>query len=72
LAITFTQSDLDALKEALLTGALEVQIGERRIRYRSQAEILQVIKAIQTYLDGEDTSEVKPNRIQATFSKGES
>lgn len=71
MAIVYTTTDLDNLKVALLTGAQEVQIGERKIKYRSQAELLQMIKIVTAYIDGESTSTTS-NLIQATYTKGES
>lgn len=70
MALTFTQSDLDALKAAYLTGALEVQMGDRRIKYRSQAELLSAIQLIQSYLDGiSDDVDDNPNTIQAGYAR---
>lgn len=70
MAITFTTTDLDNLKAALLTGAQEVTIGDRKIVYRSQAQLLQAIKMVQTFLDGAATEDAQPSLIQATFKKG--
>lgn len=71
--MTFTQADLDSLKAALLTGALEVTVGDRTIRYRSQKEIMEVIRMIEEYLNGvSSTSDNNPSVIRPTFSKGES
>lgn len=70
MAVTFTQTDLDNLKEALLTGAEEVVIGDRKIRYRSQTHLLQLIKMAQEYIDGAATSSTSTSLIQAKFSKG--
>lgn len=71
MAIVYTTTDLENLKSALLTGAEEVQIGERKIKYRSQEKLLQMIKIVTAYLDGEATS-TSSNLIQATYTKGES
>lgn len=68
MAITYTEADLAAAKAALLTGAGEVQIGDRRIKYRTQAELLQLINLIQTAISGSGGE--NPNTIQASFSKG--
>lgn len=71
MSMTFTTTDLNNLQEALLTGAQEVQIGDRKIRYRSQAEILQTIRMVEEYLSGSE-SDSSPKVIQATFNKGQS
>lgn len=68
MAITFTQQDLDALKAALLTGASEVQIGDRRVRYNSQAEIINLINMISSFLDASTTTSSKI--AQASYTKG--
>lgn len=73
-SITYTQTDLDNLKEALLTGAEEVVIGDREIRYRGQQHLLQLIKMVQDSINGaiSSTTGTTPNLIQATFKKGQS
>lgn len=67
---TYTQGDLDSIKEALLTGAVEVQIGDRKIKYRSQKEILELKKMVENDLASQSSS-VSPNVIKAKYSKGE-
>ncbi|WP_369407179.1 phage head-tail joining protein, partial [Paenirhodobacter ferrireducens] len=37
--MSFTQEQLDALRAARATGALEVSQGNERVRYRSLAEL---------------------------------
>jgi hypothetical protein len=71
MAVTYTQADLDALKDALVTGASEVQIGDRKIRYRSQAELLQAMKIVEAQLTPVSTS-VSTSLIQGTYRKGQS
>lgn len=70
MAITFTSNDLVALKQALLTGANEVQIGDRRVKYNSPSEILRVIRMVEEYLNASSTDSIKT--IQASYSKGNS
>lgn len=71
MALVFTTADLAALKSALVSGALEVQIGDRKIKYRSQAELISVIQMVQNYLDGVSTSvDDNPNMIKAGYSRG--
>ncbi len=72
MAIVYTQTDLDNLKEALLTGADEVTIGDRRIRYRSQAQLMSLIKTVKEYLEGSTDLTIQAKTIQATYSKGRS
>jgi hypothetical protein len=68
--VTFTQQDLETLKEALLTGAEEVQIGDRKIKYRGQDQILAAMKMVQDYLSGV-TSDISsnPSVVQAGYSR---
>lgn len=70
MAIVYTQADLDALKEALVTGASEVRVGDRTIRYRSQAELQHLIREITEQLDGVAASDSSANLIKPTYSKG--
>lgn len=67
--LVFTQDDLDALKEALLTGAEEVQIGDRRIRFRSKAELLDLIKLVQESLEDASDSQINTDVVVGGFRK---
>lgn len=70
MSLVFTQANLDDLKAALISGAMEVQIGDRRVKYRSQAELLAAIKMVQNYLDGVSTDvEDNPNVIVSSYSR---
>lgn len=71
MAIVYTQTDLDNLNAALLTGAEEVRIGDRVIRYRSQEKLLQLIKIVSAYLDSASKT-TTTSVVKATFSKGSS
>lgn len=71
MAITYTQADLDSVKEALLTGATRVRIGDREIEYRSQKDLKALMAEISSYINGQPTSTTSPNNIGATFTKGE-
>ena len=73
MALVFTQSDLDGLKAALVSGSLEVQIGDRRVKYRTQKELLEAISMVSNYLDGISTDvDDNPNTVVAGYSRGES
>ncbi len=73
MALTFTQADLDRLKEAYLTGAREVQVGDRKIVYNSPKDILAAIQVVQEYIEGVSTDvDDNPSIIRPTFSRGES
>lgn len=67
--MAYTQSDLDTLKAALLNPEAEVQIGDRRVKFKSQKEIIQVIQIVQAELDGVPAD--SSTQISVTFSKGQ-
>lgn len=50
--VTFTQEDLDTLKEALVSGATRVTIGDRTVEFRSKSELLELIDLVETQLAG--------------------
>jgi hypothetical protein len=68
-AIGFTTADLANAKAALASGALRVQLGDRLVIYRSQKEILELIRVIQTELNGANVTATAAVS-QASFSKG--
>lgn len=68
--MTFTETDLANLKAALVSGATRVQIGDRMVEYRSQKELLEVIKMVEASLAEPAPEEVNPNVIQVSFSRG--
>jgi hypothetical protein len=73
VAVVFTQADLDNLKAALVSGAMEVTIGDRTIKYRTQKDLLAAIEMVSQYLDGvSDDVDDLPDIIRPTFSRGES
>ena len=39
--MAFTQAHLDALDAAIASGELEVKIGEKQVKYRNVAELMQ-------------------------------
>lgn len=72
MALVFTQTDLDNLKAAYVSGAEEVQIGDRKIRYKSQKDLLSAIQNVQNYLDGISTDVTEnPNVVVGSYSRGE-
>lgn len=72
MAITYTQADLDAITKAIATGAEEVVIGDRKIKYRSLEKMKTIQREIKEYLEGSSVPSESPNRITASFSKGRS
>ena len=48
--MAYTQAELDALKEAIATGALTVRHGDKSITYKSTAEMLAAVERIKREL----------------------
>ena len=69
MAIVFTQAQLDALLEAWATGALEVSVGDKKMRFDSREELEARIKRIESYLSAEPTE--SSNVIIPSYNKGE-
>jgi hypothetical protein len=55
--MAFTQKHIDALNEAMASGELEVNFGDRKVRYRSFEELKRAKQHIQ-------------NEIQSSAKKG--
>lgn len=56
--MAYTQADIDALKAAIATGALEVEFGagpdKQRVRYRSLADMQAILAQMIAEVDGAD------------------
>jgi len=66
----YTEDDLNALKEALLTGASSIRIGDRQVNFRTTAELKALIKEVQDSLEiDEGSTPVNVSNIKATWSK---
>lgn len=66
--MAFTQTQLDALEEAIASGTLEVRVGDKSVRYQSMAEL---IKARDLIRDSLSASADEPNSraSYASFAK---
>ena len=70
MALTFTEADLENLKQAYVTGATRVKVGDREVEYRSQKDLLEAIKIVEQSLNGiSDDIDDNPTVIQAGFSR---
>lgn len=69
--MTFTESDLVPLKQALLSGVSSVSIQGRTVQFRSMNELKALIAEIEKSIDANSAtpSTAKPNKITATFSR---
>ncbi len=62
----YTQTQIDALKAAIATGAREVWYGDKRVAYRSLDEMKQTLSIMENEVNGQ-----KPSRRRYfVFSKG--
>lgn len=70
MALTFTQADLDALKAAFVTGALTVEIGDRKVTYRSQRDLLAAINMVDAAINGiSDDIDNNANVVQSGYAR---
>lgn len=67
-SMAFTTSDLDAVKLAIATGQQTVEIGDRRITYRSVEELKAAKRLIEAELNGPSASRMYPRYQVADFS----
>lgn len=51
--MAYTQTQLDALKDAAAKGVLEVEYDNQRVKYRSLTEMLRMISIIERELSGQ-------------------
>ena len=72
MSLIFTQADLDALKEAWVTGATGVKIGDRWVQFDSREQLEARMREIMNYLEGNSSaSDDNPTMIQAGYSRNE-
>jgi len=69
--MAFTQTDIDALKKAIGTGALRVQFADREVTYRSLKEMREVLAMMRDEVDAVAGTKAKPVRqVRFLTSKG--
>lgn len=70
--MSWTQTDVDNLKEAIASGAAEIQFSDRRIKFRSKQEMLDLLKLMQDDIAGSnDANSEEVSKFQSVdFSKG--
>ena len=65
--MAYSQTDVDALKAAIATGALEVKYADgRQVRYRSLSEMRQILSTMTAEVAGSTTS---PRVTYSEFSR---
>lgn len=67
----FTTTDLQNLKEALMSGAQSATVGDRNIQFRSIEDLLKLIDMVEKDLAGEssEASQVNTSVIIGGFSR---
>lgn len=69
--MAYTQDDVDKLKEAISSGAEEVQFSDRRIKFRSIDDMNKLLKIMQDEVAGVNSSSKEVSPFQSIgFSKG--
>lgn len=66
--MSYTESQIAKLKAAIATGALEVQNGQERVKYRSLDEMRQIVAIAEAEMAG--ASAQRPTHFNPTFSRG--
>mgnify|MGYP000476109514 CR=1 FL=1 len=66
--MAFTQKHIDAIDEAIATGELEVNFGDRKVKYRSIAELKTAKRHIVGQIRGttKSSSSIKTYRINVS------
>ena len=67
--MTWTQSELDALKKAYVSGTLRVSYDGRMVEYGSEADLIRRIRVIEREI-AVASGKPRPSHSLASFSKG--
>ncbi|MBF0190225.1 MAG: hypothetical protein HQL99_03625 [Magnetococcales bacterium] len=67
--MSFTNAELDALKEAYASGALRIVHEGKTVEYGSEADLLRRIRVIEQAISG-GSGATRPNRTVLGFSRG--
>ncbi|WP_085440372.1 phage head-tail joining protein [Magnetofaba australis] len=67
--MTWTQTELDALKRAYASGTLRVSYDGKLVEYGSEADLLRRIRVIEREVQASSGSS-RPSHSYAAFSKG--
>lgn len=65
----YTESDLEALKAALINGTSSVSIGDRTVTFRSVNELKSLIKEIEENISAQASTPKQTKMIQASWCK---
>ncbi|MBT3401972.1 MAG: hypothetical protein HN420_18525 [Rhodospirillaceae bacterium] len=67
--MTWTQSELDALKAAYASGTLRVSYDGKTVEYGSEADLIRRIRTLEREIAA-TSGKTKPSRSLASFRKG--
>jgi len=67
--MTWTQTELDALKKAYASGTLRVSYDGRTVEYGAQADLIRRIRVIEREI-ASASGKPRPSRSLASFRKG--
>ena len=67
--MSWTQTELDALKKAYASGTLRVRFDDKSVEYGSEADLLRRIRVIEREINSSPGNR-PANRSFSTFSKG--
>jgi hypothetical protein len=67
--MAYTQSEVDALKQAIATGALSVRHGDKSVTYNSLADMIKALRIMEAELAG-TTAATRPNVRRLRFGRG--
>ncbi|MBF0215277.1 MAG: hypothetical protein HQM00_17245 [Magnetococcales bacterium] len=67
--MTFTQTELDGLKQAYAAGTLRIVHEGKTVEYGSEADLLRRIRVIEQAIAG-SSGTTRPNRTVLGFSRG--
>lgn len=68
--MAFTVEQRAALAAAIARGALEVQMGQERVRYRNLAEMRQILALMDAELNGTGSARTQFGAIYPTTGRG--
>lgn len=64
--MAYTQQQVDKMREAIASGALSVEYGDKKVTYRSLKEMQTTLAQMEAEVAGKPAS----RRMRASFSKG--
>lgn len=66
----YTLEQYQVLSDAIATGTVEVNYGDKKVRYRSLDEMIRILELMKKCLFPDSTTGVNSGRKFASFSKG--